>query len=260
MSETDFLDTAVEAARAAGKVLDHWSQRFSVSEKGRADLVTEADLESQQVIADLIRERFPGHSILGEEGLDENHADATCRWVIDPLDGTSNYVHGLPFYAVSIAVEIDHEPAIGVIFDPTRDEMFTAIRGAGARLNDSPLTTSSDRIDRLDQSLVMASLPVATSGDNPAVERFLTVLSRAQHTQRTGSAALNLAYVACGRIDAFWSTSLKPWDVAAGVVLVAEAGGRVTRIDGGSHDIAVPDILASNGGRLHEELVEVFDG
>jgi myo-inositol-1(or 4)-monophosphatase len=174
------------------------------------------------------------------------------RWVIDPLDGTSNYVHRFPFYAVSIALQHERELIAGVIYDPTRDELFAATRGGGARLNGEPISPSPAAA--LCEALVVVSLPVGIGADHPAVARMLKVLPAAQHIQRTGSAALNLAYVACGRIDAFWSTSLHPWDMAAGALIVAEAGGRVMRIDGGPLDIEVPSLLASNGSGVHGEL------
>lgn len=252
MSETEFLTTAEEAARLAADVLNDWATRFSVTEKSPANLVTEADFASQEVITKHIRSRFPDHGFLGEEGGLETVGADGCRWVIDPLDGTSNYVHRFPFYAVSIALEIDGELAVGVIYDPNRDEMFSAVRGSGARLNNGPLMPTT--VETLDQALVVASLPVGAGRDDPAVERFLRILPEAQHLQRTGSAALNLCYVAAGRVEAYWSASLKPWDMAAGALIVTEAGGRVSRADGSPLRIEDSDIVASNGTALHEEL------
>jgi myo-inositol-1(or 4)-monophosphatase len=185
--------------------------------------------------------------------LDEVRPDSPYRWVIDPLDGTTNYVHGFPYFAVSIGLEFEGRLVVGAIFDPTRDEMFLAARGSGATLNRRPLHASD--ITDLGQAMVVASLPVATRPDDVAVKRFLTMLSHAQTVQRTGSAALNLAYVAAGRLDAFWSTSLKPWDMAAGVVLVEEAGGRVTTLDGSPFNVEEPNLLASNGSVIHGELM-----
>ena len=186
----------------------------------------------------------------------ETNSDSPYRWVIDPLDGTSNYVHRFPFYAVSIALECAGALAVGVIFDPNRDEMFCAVRGEVATLNGNPIQTS--RVDSLKQMMAVASLPVAVTPDDPAVGRFLRVMSHAQTVQRTGSAALNLAYVACGRIDAFFSSSLKPWDVAAGALIVTEAGGRVSKMDGSPLEIEVPDLLSSNGSSIHEELQQLL--
>lgn len=256
MSETEFLKTAEEAARAAGDVLENWAGRFTVTEKSRANLVTEADFESQELIRRTILGRFPEHDFLGEESAGATDSNSPYRWVVDPLDGTSNYVHRFPYYAVSIGLQHAGELILGVIFDPNRNEMFTAVRGGGARLNGTPIRCT--RIGELKDAFAVASLPVAVTEGNPAIERFLRVLPRAQTVQRTGSAALNLAYVACGRIDAFWSSSLKPWDMAAGAVLVAEAGGRITRMDGRRFDIEVPDLLATNGTELHEELQQLL--
>lgn len=250
-TEEHFLRSAEEAAWAAAEVLDEWSRKFTVSEKSPANLVTEADFASERAIHELLRARYPDHRFLGEEGL-ADEGPSPYRWIIDPLDGTSNYVHGFPYYAVSIGLERDGELIAGVILDPTRKELFAAARGKGATLNGEAIRPS--RAATLGEALVMVSLPVSVPPGHPALERFLRTMSAAQATQRTGSAALNLAYTACGRIDAFFSTSLKPWDMAAGTLIVREAGGRVSRIGGEEFDVNVPDILATNGGPLHEEL------
>lgn len=250
----EFLQSAEEAARRGGHVLRTWSTKFTVREKSRSNLVTEADLASQQAIHDFLRGRYPQHGFHGEEGLDEVRPDSLYRWVVDPLDGTTNYVHGFPYFAVSIGLEHDGQLVVGAIYDPTRDEMFLAARGAGATLNRRPLHKSDTT--ELGQAMVVASLPVATHPDDVAVKRFLKVLPHAQTIQRTGSAALNLAYVAAGRLDAFWSTSLKPWDMAAGVMLVEEAGGLVTRVDGSPFQLEEPNLLATNGSGIHQELMK----
>lgn len=253
--ETDFLASAIEAARHAGEILLSWRDRFTVSEKSRSDLVTEADIASQQAIAGLLRERHPGHALLGEEGLEDPGTGNGYRWIIDPLDGTGNYVHGVPYFAVSIALEHEGDLVVGVVLDPTHDELFTAVRGEGARLNGQPLTVSSDRVSDLCEALVVASLPVGVeSADHPAIARFLRVLISSQHMQRTGSAAMNLAYVAAGRLDAFFSSSLKSWDMAAGALLVTEAGGKVTAMDEGLFRVETSDLLASNGTAVHAQL------
>lgn len=257
MVETEFLETATQAAREAGAILQEWRTKFTVSQKtGPADLVTEADLAAQTAIHRRIQGRFPEHAFLGEESLITERGSSPYRWVIDPLDGTGNYVHGNPYYAVSIGLERDDELVLGVIYDPTRDEMFTAIRGGGAMLNGSPIQAS--RVDRLGAALVVASFPHGVRVESPVISDFLRVLSEAQSVQRTGSAALNLAYVAMGRFDAFWSQSLKPWDMAAGVLLVQEAGGRVTSRGGAPIDIHVPDMVSSNGTDVHEELLALL--
>ena len=252
MLEETFGWTASEAARAAGDVLQEWADKFTVREKGPANLVTEADFAAQETIVKLIRSRFPDHAFLGEEGLDESSATQPYRWVIDPLDGTSNYVHRFPYYAVSIGLEYERQIVLGVIYDPNRDELFFAERGRGATLNGREIRPS--HVTALSHAFVVASLPSAISGDHPSVARLLRVLPHAQTLQRTGSAALNLAYVACGRIDAFWSSSLKPWDVAAGSLLVSEAGGVITRMSGEPFDFLLPDLLATNSPPLGREL------
>lgn len=262
MTNIDFLAAAEEAAqvaaRAAGQILQDWAGRFTVSEKGPADLVTEADVASQTAIHRLLGERFPEHGFLGEEGLLTKAGAAGYRWVIDPLDGTSNYVHRFPYYAVSIGLECRGELLVGVIFDPSRGEMFSARRGAGATLDGRPIRVS--RFNRLDQAMVIASFPPGVTADSLPIKRFLTVLPHAQTIHRTGSAALNLANIAAGRLEAFWSTSLKPWDVAAGALLVEEAGGRISTISGGPLNIEVPDLLSSNGTEIHEELRVLLSG
>lgn len=254
--ETDLLRTAEEAARQAGEVLASWSAKFTVREKSPANLVTEADHASQQAIVQLIRNRYPDHDFLGEEDLLTSQGRSDYRWVIDPLDGTTNYVHGFPYYAVSIGLEKDGDLLAGVILDPNRNEMFSAVRGRGATLNGEPIQTT--RVNVLREAMTVASLPIGAKPDDPAIVRFLRVMQAARTVQRTGSAALNLAYVACGRIDAFWSSSLKPWDMAAGVLIVREAGGRVTRMNGDPFVLEVPDLLASNGSAIHEELRELL--
>lgn len=252
----EFLQAAEEAARRGGNVLRAWSSKFTVREKSKSNLVTEADFAAQQAIHDFLGGRYPHHGFHGEEGLNEIRPDSPYRWIIDPLDGTTNYVHGFPYFAVSIGMEYEGKLVVGAIFDPTRDEMFLAMKGGGATLNRRPLHPSE--VTELSQAMVVASLPVATSPDDVAVKRFLKMLPHAQTVQRTGSAALNLAYVAAGRLDGFWSTSLKPWDMAAGVVLVEETGGRVTRLDGGPFSVEEPNLLATNGSNIHQELMRHF--
>lgn len=248
----DLLNVASDAARRAGAILTEWRGRFTVSEKSRANLVTEADVASQDLIHKLIHARFPDHNFLGEEGLSETNSSSPWRWVIDPLDGTSNYVHGFPYYAVNIAVEFGRELMVAVTFDPNRDELFCAVRGRGATVNGE--TIRPTKVSALRDAMVVASLPVACRPEHRAVKQFLNVMPHVQTVQRTGSAALNLAYVAAGRIDAFWSGSLKPWDMAAGVLLVQEAGGRISRMNGQPIDIEIPDLLSSNGSAIHDEL------
>ena len=256
--ESEFLESACEAARAAGRVLLEWAGKFTVSEKGPADLVTEADVAAQNAIHALLGDRYPGHAFLGEEGLRTSPGGAEYRWIIDPLDGTSNYVHRFPYFAVSIALEHRRQLLAGVIYDPTRDEIFAATRGGGATLNGVPMRVS--RFNRLSQAMVIASFPPGVKADSDPIRRFLNVLPHAQTIHRSGSSALNLAYVAAGRLDGYWSTSLKPWDMAAGALLVNEAGGRVTNLLGQPLDIEVPDLLSTNGTGIHEELSALLSG
>jgi myo-inositol-1(or 4)-monophosphatase len=248
---------AEEAARVGGRVLEDWAPRFTPREKSPANLVTEADLASQQAILDCLAERHPTHEFLGEEGLSRGRGSSAYRWIIDPLDGTSNYVHRFPYYAVSIGLEHAGVLVVGAIYDPNRNELFSARRAGGATLNGRPIETSA--VAEIGRALCVASLPVRAGREHPAVQRFLRVLGHAQTVQRTGSAALNLCGVACGRIDAFWSTSLQPWDQAAGALIVDEAGGRVTRTDGAAFDVDKPDLLATNGTGLHQTLGRLLD-
>lgn len=252
MNSTELVDTAEAAARLGAKCLMDWVDEFRVSEKGRADLVTDADFASQKAIVKHISEHFPSHHMLGEEGLTRQEGKSDYRWVIDPLDGTSNYVHGFPYYCVSIGLEYQNELVLGVVYDPTRDEMFSAFQGQGAKLNGEMIKPS--QIPSLDQAMVVASLPVGTQGQDIAVKRFLNVLPHAQALQRTGSAALNLCYVSAGRIDGYWSGNLKPWDMAAGVLICRESGGVVTSIEDIAFTIETPSLLATNGTNMHAEL------
>jgi len=253
----DFLDAAVEAARLGGLKLEEWGEKFTAREKSPSNLVTEADLASQKAIFDYLHGLYPGHRFLGEEGLLLEEGDSPYRWIIDPLDGTSNYVHRFPYYAVSIGLEKEGRMLAGVVFDPNRNEVFAAQAGKGATLNGNPIQVSETT--SLNQAMCMASLPVKLNRDHPALKKFVRILERAQTVQRTGSAALNLCAVASGRIEAFWSTSLQPWDMAAGVLIVQEAGGRVTTTtDQQPFSVMVPDLLASNGQPLHQELIEEF--
>jgi len=259
VATSEFLSVAQDAARAAGRILQDWAGRFTVSEKGPADLVTEADVASQVEIYRILHEHFRDHGFLGEEqGLNTPPVGTEFRWIIDPLDGTSNYVHRFPYYAVSIGLEHRGIPLVGVIHDPTRDETFAAAAGCGATLNGQPIRVS--RFDHLKDAMVIASFPPGVTPGSQPIERFLKVLPHAQTIHRSGSAALNLAYVASGRLDAFWSTSLKPWDVAAGALIVAEAGGRITKMNGDPLDIHVPDLLCSNGSGIHHELRVLLSG
>jgi myo-inositol-1(or 4)-monophosphatase len=247
---------AEQAARIGGAILLEWAGKITPKEKSPKNLVTEADLASQRAIYDFLTQECPGHAFLGEEDTGKPATDGAYRWIVDPLDGTSNYVHRFPYYAVSIGCEHNSNLVAGAILDPTRNEMFSAAIGEGATLNGVPIQPSATEC--LAQAMAVASLPPKTTETSPEVKRFLRILAHAQTVQRTGSAALNLCYVAAGRMDAFFSTSLKPWDMAAGALIVAEAGGKITKIDGSAFDVEHPSLLATNGNSLHQELAALL--
>ena len=253
----DELRRAAEtSARVGGEILQSWASRFTSREKSPANLVTEADIASQEAIESFLRERYPDHQLLGEENLLEEGNDSAYRWIIDPLDGTGNYVHRFPYYAVSIGLEYAGRLIVGAIYDPNRDEMFSAAEGCGATLNEEPIAVSNST--QASEAMCMASLPIRSDRNHPAVRRFLNALESVQSVQRSGSAALNLCSVACGRVDAFWSNSLNAWDMAAGVVIVREAGGQVSTTDGAEFDVNEADLLSSNGTDLHGALVDIL--
>ncbi|MCA9264114.1 MAG: inositol monophosphatase [Planctomycetales bacterium] len=254
----EFCEVCERAAREAGAVLQEWRGRFAVREKGPADLVTEADLAAQKKIRGLITEKFPGHLFMGEEddGAQQPADDSPYRWVVDPLDGTTNYVHGLPHYAVSIALEYEETPVVAGIYDPVKDEYFHASRGGGAFLGDEPIRASG--VATLEQAVFAAGFAPNVQPGSPEIERFLRVLYASQSVRRLGSAALNLAYVACGRLDGYWAMSVKRWDVAAGCLLVSEAEGVLTDIGGGPVNLARPQLLAAGSAALHEATRELF--
>ena len=247
------LETAIAAAREAGRVLQSWVGRFSVDFKGPNDLVTEADHEAQEAVRRVLTRQFPEDDFLGEEGDPEPSSQAPRRWIVDPLDGTTNFVHGFPFYCVSIALEVAGRPVVGVVFDPNRNECFAASARAGARCNGTAMRASAS--DRLSRALLCVGLPYETTDRDRIVATFGRLSLQAQSVHRLGSAALALAYVACGRFDGYWTPRLNPWDCAAGALLVQEAGGRVTNQDGSSYDLYTPDILATNG-LIHHALTE----
>jgi len=223
----DYAKTCEKAVRAGGAVVLDWIDRFEVKEKGPADLVTEADFASQEAIRKIIFEAFPDHGLLGEEDESLEAADrAEYRWIVDPLDGTTNYVHKVPHYSVSLALERDGQVLTAAVFDPTRDECFTAVAGEGAFLNGHPIRTSQVR--QLSGALAAVGFPPGAGRDSPDLAVFLEAVDKCQAIRRTGSAALNLCYLAAGRFDVFWSFSTKIWDVAAGILILREAGGTVT--------------------------------
>lgn len=253
---TAYREAACVAARRAASVLAQWRETFQVREKGRADLVTDADVASQQAITSFLHERFPDHAFLGEEGTGSKgrpDADAPPTWIIDPIDGTTNYVHDFPLYCISIGLQVAGELVVGVVYEPTRDEMFHAARGQGAYLNWQRLRTS--KTEQLDQALLTTGFPPDLHGAEHSLNWWRWFSYRARSLRRTGSTAINLAYTAAGRCDGFYAFDNHVWDIAGGVVLLREAGGIVSNIDGSAYDPYTPDIAASNGP-LHPALLE----
>ena len=253
-SVQELLQGAIDAARAAGLVL---SNRFDgqrkVEHKGRIDLVTDADRAAEDAALGLIRARFPDHAILAEESGASGRSSHV--WIVDPLDGTSNYAHGMPHFCVSVACQVQGALEVGVIYEPLRDELFTASRGGGARLNGQVIHPTD--VDEVHHAQLGTGMPYwVHERPEPVVKLLDAFLRRAQGIRRFGSAALDLAWVACGRFDGFFELGLKPWDVAAGILLVREAGGVVTSMDGGEVDLAKGEILAA-GSKLHPLLVPI---
>jgi myo-inositol-1(or 4)-monophosphatase len=253
----EYLDAACEAARRAAVVLEEWRARFQVREKARFDLVTDADLASQRVIYDYLGGRFPSHAFLGEEDAAHRRPgpDAPPTWIIDPIDGTTNYVHDCPMYCISIGLQVAGELVVGAVLDPTRPELFKAAAGMGAWLNDRRLNTSAT--DRLEESLLATGFPPDIRGQERTLDWWRYFSLHARSLRRTGSTALNMAYVAAGRFDGYWAFDNHVWDVAGAVVLVREAGGTVTNADGTPYDPYSPDALVSNGP-LHPKLLEAL--
>ncbi len=254
----DFHAAAQEAARLAAVVLEDWRQKFQVREKGRFDLVTDADLASQKTIEAYLSGRFSGHAFLGEEDVGNKGrpgTDAPPTWIVDPIDGTTNYVHDCPLYCISIGLQIAGELVVGVVLDPSRNEMFHAAKGAGAWINDRRIRTSG--IQSLEEALIATGFPPDLRANGSSLDWWRYFSFKTQSLRRTGSTALNMAYVAAGRFDAYYAFDNHVWDVAGATVLIQEAGGRVTNVDGSEYDAFTPDALASNGP-LHPLMMEIF--
>jgi len=259
INENDELtQTAIEAARLGGAILQDYAQKgFTIHSKGQAiNLVTEADLHSEKTIIQSIQKTFPNHQILSEEQGLQDIPQHSIKWIIDPLDGTVNFAHGFPMYNVSIGIEYQGTCVIGVIFDPTRDELFLAQQGRGATLNGTPIQVSSTRT--ISEALLVTGFAydIHTAKDNNLKE-FCAFTVRAGGMRRTGTAAIDLCYIACGRLDGFWELQLNPWDTAAGKVIVEEAGGKITNYAGEPYSIYGQTILATNG-LIHQEMLEVL--
>ena len=251
-----FLATAVESVIRAGEIqMAHFGGAMRVDKKGIIDLVTEIDLRVEREFRSLIAGRFPDHVVLGEEFSEAAERDAAPEycWVFDPVDGTTNYAHALPIFCSSLALEIRGEPAVAAIYDPTRRELFTAERGQGAWLNGARLRVSA--ADTLIDSLLCTGFPYSVQHDAASlVGLFGEFLKVSRAVRRLGSAAIDLCYVAAGRLDGFWEQSLHPWDVAAGALIIQEAGGRVTDLAGGPYSSRAGNLVASNG-HIHDAMV-----
>lgn len=261
----DFLPLCIEAARLGGDVLRQYAGRVRYREKARHDLVTEADVASQKAIRELVASRYPEHDFLGEEDADAVAASkqgsrSDYRWVVDPLDGTANFVHGLGNYAVSVALQRGSEMVCGVVFDPVANECFAAAKGRGATLNGEPIQVSG--CQAMDEAMIAASFSPNVPRGSIEITRFVEVLHAAQSVRRLGSAALNLCYIGAGRLDGYWATSIKIWDIAAGMLVMTEAGGVISQIDGTELQLAHPQLVASATPQLHEQFLRtlVVDG
>lgn len=251
------LDLAVQAARAAGQIhLAHVGRPFRVETKTTfSDLVTEVDRLAEAEVRRLILAAHPDHSILGEEGGQVDGGTDSALWVVDPLDGTVNYAHGFPVYCASVGLELGGERVVGAVYDPSRDELFTAVRGGGAFLNGRRVQTSATP-DLRAPALVSTGFPYNVAEDPRNLQLLTKVLALGVPVRRPGAAALDLCYVACGRLDAYWEMGLKRWDSAAGSLIVQEAGGRVT--DGDGRDTPYAELIVASNGALHPELLALL--
>jgi myo-inositol-1(or 4)-monophosphatase len=254
----EFLATAVEAVVRAGDMqMARFGSDVRVERKGVIDLVTEIDLEVERMFRALIAERFPTHDVLAEE-MGQTREGASHRWVFDPLDGTTNYAHGIPIFCATVALEIDGVPTVAAVYDPNRRELFTAERGVGAWLNGSPLRVSAPTT--LLESVLVTGFPYDIREPQrmrQIVGLFTAFLAQARAVRRLGSAAIDLCWVAAGRMEGFWEQALKPWDVMGGALIVEEAGGRVSNLDGSPWNAHRGNVLASNG-HVHEEMLAVI--
>jgi myo-inositol-1(or 4)-monophosphatase len=256
-----YLEIAMEIARESGALLaTYFEKRVAFELKGDFDLVTEADRASERLVVERLRSHFPSHSIVAEEG-GGHEGKSEYRWYVDPLDGTTNFAHGYPVYNVTMGLERDGEMLVGVVFDPSRQEMFSAERGAGAYLNNRRIRVSSAK--GLADALVSTGFPSRKRHLNVNIHFYHQMAMATHGVRRGGSAAIDLAYVACGRLDAFWEFGLNPWDMAAGTLLVTEAGGRCTDMKGGPHAMKSPHLLVGNGA-VHQDTLalfgEIFEG
>lgn len=259
IDHSELVLVASTAAKAAGALLrDYARTGFRITYKNPINLVTDADHAAEQSVIEHIRKQFPDHGLLAEERGAVPHLSSRYRWIIDPLDGTTNFAHGFPFFCVSIGVECDGIPIVGVVYDPSRDELFTARVGGGAHVNGTSISVSAT--ETLGRALLVTGFAYdIRDTPNNNLDHFSRFSLSAQGMRRTGSAALDLCYVAAGRFDGFWEVKLNPWDMAAGVVILREAGGTLTDFSGKAHSIHQPQLVASNG-RIHEAMLTVLRG
>jgi myo-inositol-1(or 4)-monophosphatase len=251
-----YLETAVDIAREAGALLAHYlERRIAFETKGEFDLVTEADRASERLVVERLRTHFPAHAIVAEEGGGHTSPSDYC-WFVDPLDGTTNFAHGFPVFNVTMGLARAGEIVTGVVYDPMRQEMFTAERGAGAYLNNRRIRVSNTK--KVSESLASTGFPSRKRHHNINIHFYYQLAMASHGVRRTGSAAVDLAYVACGRLDYFWEFGLKPWDIAAGTLLVEEAGGRVTDMKGGPLSVTASDHVLADNGALHDEVLVAF--
>ncbi|MDZ7799519.1 MAG: inositol monophosphatase family protein [Trueperaceae bacterium] len=250
------LRVAIRAADEAGRIQrTHMGGALEIDTKSSAtDLVTQVDRACEARIREVIAAAFPDHVVLGEEQGQEGNA--RCRWIVDPLDGTLNYAHGFPFFCVSVALEVDGRVEIGVVLDPVRDELFQAVRGRGATLNGRPLAVTTE--PTLLNAMLATGFAYVEETQHQNLEVFARALPHVRAVRRPGAAALDLCYVAAGRLDGFWELKLNAWDVAAGVLLIREAGGTVTGPDGAPYQLDAAALVASNGS-LHARLLGLLD-
>ncbi|HEX9263351.1 MAG TPA: inositol monophosphatase family protein [Candidatus Binatia bacterium] len=250
------MKVAWDAANSAGEIIrQNWQRPKTIDYKGAIDLVTSVDRESERTIVEVIRRSFPDHSILAEEETDVRGAQNQYRWIIDPLDGTTNFAHGYPQFCISLALEHNAKVIVGIVYDPIRDECFKAALGQGSTLNDRPIRTSTT--EELDKALLATGFPYDRRDfADFYLTYFKAFMTRSQGIRRGGSAALDLCYVACGRLDGFWELKLKPWDTAAASLIVAEAGGKLSDFFANPFTIWGQETLASND-LIHDEMVKI---
>ncbi len=255
----NFLDTAIEAAKEAGRIQEgKFGENFKIEHKGEINLVTEVDYQCEKVIIDIIKRDYPEHEILTEEaGSVKTSSKSRYKWIIDPLDGTTNYTHSYPCFCASVGLEVDGEIVAGAVYNPMFDELFTSVKGKGAYLNEKPLKVS--KTGDINKSLLATGFPydIRDSKENN-LNHFCNFAVRAQAIRRPGSAVLDLCYLAAGRFDGFWELKLYPWDMAASSLIVKEAGGMITDFKGGEFSIYKGEMLASNG-LIHKEMINILN-